>query len=232
VPKASLQGSSRAPLALILLDSSQFTLPSNMVPPARSPPPARPASLPSGHSGGVASSPSSDALSPLHARATRNFQDVLVFDPADGVLALRRMTIELRARDGATAAAAVLMPSVAHVGGTSVSLPGMGGAGRLSVSPPAPHIHTAASAASAATASAAAAAAAAVAGTAALTLTRRMTELTSEIAARESIEATWLLKRRGNWGEMRRAVEVGAGVEKPRANRTEYDDYFSFQHSS
>jgi hypothetical protein len=51
-----------------------------------------------------------------------------VFDPLDGLLALRRLTVELRSRDS--------LISVPNVASTNMPLPGLGNGGRLGVSPP------------------------------------------------------------------------------------------------
>ena len=56
----------------------------------------------------------------LPARPT-NYQDILIFDPSDGSLSLRRLTLSTRAGDvGSSLLASLPIPT------TSMSLPGMG----------------------------------------------------------------------------------------------------------
>ncbi|KAJ7256566.1 hypothetical protein C8J57DRAFT_1136067, partial [Mycena rebaudengoi] len=120
-----------------------------------------------------AGAPSSPAAAPV------GVQDVLVFDPADGVLSLRRVTLALE--------------PASHAAGLpiSVSLP----AGRLgvsmSVSPP-----TYGSPASSYAAGGGAGEPAAG----------------MELGAREAVVATWSLRRRRGWAEIRRAVLGDGGV--------------------
>jgi hypothetical protein len=73
---------------------------------------------------------SSDSSSPpphtyLCSPRPANLQDILLFDPADETLSLRRCMLELRPKDRGTIG----------MGGTSISLPGMGGAAKPSASP-------------------------------------------------------------------------------------------------
>ncbi|KAG6917081.1 hypothetical protein DXG01_003970 [Tephrocybe rancida] len=74
--------------------------------------------------------------SPSHARPS-NYQDVLLFDPGDGMLALRRVVLEMRPRDQGVGMGMGLLDGTirAGVNMTSISLPGMGFAGALSSSP-------------------------------------------------------------------------------------------------
>jgi hypothetical protein len=62
-----------------------------------------------------------------------NYQDLLLFDPVDGVLSLRRLVIDKHAVKESIGSG--VAASVQALGATSISLPGMGGTGRLSSSP-------------------------------------------------------------------------------------------------
>jgi hypothetical protein len=168
----------RVPLAFTFIKSTESTIPNNLLPPATSPPP----SLPS------ADSSSSPPISPrvLRRRPT-NFQDILLFDPTDGVLSLRRCTIELRPKEQGLASAAL--------GATSISLPGMGGAGRLSGSPSTSaggYGHTRSSSRS----------------RSGLT---QMMDVPMELTGRDNIVATWSLQRRWDSKEIRRPLELRSG---------------------
>jgi hypothetical protein len=127
-----------------------------------------PASSAGGATGGLRS-PTSPA-SPASAGSS-GVQDVLVFDPADGVLSLRRVTLALGAPHGAAG-----LP-------ISVSLP----TGRLSMSasPPASYVRGAAAVA----------------------------EAPGELGGKEAVVATWSLRRKRGWAEIRR-VEGGEGEGK------------------
>ncbi|KAF8952387.1 hypothetical protein BDZ97DRAFT_1930866 [Flammula alnicola] len=124
-----------------------------------------------------------DVLAPKLKRGT-NYQDVLVFDPQDGILSLRRLTIEkhLVKEQGVSGGVAA---SVQALGVTSISLPGMGGAGRLSSSP-----SNKANATSSKSPTSAG-----------------IADPPMELAAKESIEATWDLKRGRDWVEMKMPVQ-------------------------
>ncbi|PCH41803.1 hypothetical protein WOLCODRAFT_132119 [Wolfiporia cocos MD-104 SS10] len=101
------------------------------VPPALLPLPTVPLS--------VSSSPSSihslSQPSPTHASITpTNYQDILVFDPYDATLSLRRLFVEQRTNDHLSGASG----SFAGIATTSISLPGIGPLGRLNASPTKP----------------------------------------------------------------------------------------------
>lgn len=136
----------------------------------------------------ITSSPStsssrSDLPSPLRARKTANFQDVLLFDPSDGVLSLRRIMLEQRPRDtGAFSYTLANLP-------TSMSLPGTSAAGRLSTSP---HNRVG------------------VASTKTSGLTQMMLESASELHGRDTMVATWQLKRHRDWGEVKHVQHLSA----------------------
>jgi len=110
-----------------------------------------------------------------------NYQDLLLFNPIDGVLSLRRLIIDKRAlKDSIGSGVAA---SVQALGATSISLPGMGGAGRLSSSPSisavsrGPHSQLAPA------------------------------DPPMELGARDIVVATWDLKRKEDWVEFKRAVQ-------------------------
>jgi hypothetical protein len=162
------------PLAFTFIPSPCSLFPGNLLPTTS--PHTRLASLPSGPSRG-------GSTEPLSPRNAHNVQDILVFDPADGVLTVKRLTIELRSRDS-------IVNSLPAIGTTSVSLPGMGGAAWLGTSPP-------------------------------TTVNRQVEVSTPELSAKEMPLATWNLKRKGHWKEIRSAVEVEA-PERSRVNPNEY----------
>ncbi|KAJ6522464.1 hypothetical protein B0H19DRAFT_656027 [Mycena capillaripes] len=106
-------------------------------------------------------------------------QDVLVFDPVDGVLSLRRITLALETAHGVAAA----LPM-------SVSLPAAAGRLSMSASPPPSYLRGAA---------AAAAGAGGNGGEVA----------PGELGGKEAVVATWSLRRRRGWAEIRRAEKGG-----------------------
>ncbi|KAG2091208.1 uncharacterized protein F5147DRAFT_586407, partial [Suillus discolor] len=136
----------------------------------------------------ITSSPStsssrSDLPSPLRARKTTNFQDLLLFDPSDGVLSLRRIMLEQRPRDtGEFSYTLANLP-------TSMSLPGTSAAGRLSTSP---HNRVG------------------VSSTKTSGLTQMMLESASELHGRDTMVATWQLKRHRDWGEVKHVQHLSA----------------------
>ncbi|KAF8890452.1 hypothetical protein BD779DRAFT_1517758 [Infundibulicybe gibba] len=163
------------PLAFTLIKSSDATLPPNLLPPVSSSPPPR-----AGTSADTAPSP---PISPHGFRRPMNFQDVLVFDPTDGMLSLRRLTLEGRPKEQGLSVSASVQAA------TSISFPGMGGAGRLSSSPSS-------------------------LGRGRSTMGGRVSsgatlppDTSVELAAKESIIATWNLQRRGDWAEIRHPLE-------------------------
>lgn len=110
-----------------------------------------------------------------------------MFDASGGVLSLRRITLEQRSRESGIPFSAPIT-SLA----TSISLPGVGAAGRLSASPP---VQTRSPMRDARRRSG---------------LTQQMLEAATELVGKESTVATWQLKRRYDWGEVKRVVqEVG-----------------------
>ncbi|KAF9070367.1 hypothetical protein BDP27DRAFT_1323920 [Rhodocollybia butyracea] len=189
----------KVPLAFAFLEPSneaERRLPSNLLPPISSPhllPLHQQSygSVSSNHTV-MSSSPStwSEPMSPrqqLHPSGRpRNFQDVLVFDPTDGLLSLRRITtnVKIKSKDGTS----ILNASIGSVGGmnASRSLPGTNTGGRLSssaspgTSPP-----------------------------------QRMTvvghppvvEGISELIGKDDIVASWILRRGNDWSEKKGTLE-------------------------
>ncbi|KAG8218093.1 hypothetical protein J3R82DRAFT_3608 [Butyriboletus roseoflavus] len=153
----------------------------------------------------MASSPStssgrSDLPSSHSPHRHHNFKDVLVFDASGGVLSLRRITLEQRPREFG-----IPFSSPIASFATSISLPGAGAAGRLSASPP---THTPSTRDAARKRSG---------------LTQQMLEAATELVGKESTVATWQLKRRHDWGEVKRVVhEIGdqpkPGLSNPLAH--------------
>ena len=147
--------------------------------------------------------PSSPTI-PSHQTAKQiqpqRFQDVLLFDPADGVLSLRRLSLDkhfVREHSLGMAAAAA---SVQALGVTSVSLPGMGGAGRLAGSP----------------------SRSGSSGHRSSTLDPPVAEL----VAQESTVATWDLQRQTNWVEIKQSIMSPDNKPQPRLLGGEYVFFF------
>jgi len=123
-----------------------------------------------------------------------------LFDPTDGTLSLRRCTLELRPKERS----AIGMGGA--LSGTSISLPGMGGAGKLSASP-------------SSKGSGGGSAWKSGAGRSGLT---EMMDGGMEMVGRESVVATWSLGMRGEEGEVRKAlVRSDEGQERELAGRAE-----------
>ncbi|KAF8432219.1 hypothetical protein L210DRAFT_3650516 [Boletus edulis BED1] len=111
-----------------------------------------------------------------------NFKDVLVFNASGGVLSLRRITLEQRVRESG-------IPLHHRSRAMSISLPGVGAAGRLSASPP---VQTRSPIRDASKRRSG--------------LTQQMLEAAAELMGKDSTVATWQLKRRHDWGEVKRVV--------------------------
>jgi len=125
---------------------------------------------------------------------------MLVFDPTDGILELRRIFVELRPRDNGLS----LPASVPGLGTTSVSLPGMGGAGRLGVSPPTSNAKAPWAVSNAV----------------------QVADSNMDLVGKESVVATWSLQRQPDWKEIKQVVEEPAG-EQGKIAKTEYVLLFS-----
>ncbi|KAF9224657.1 hypothetical protein BS17DRAFT_86268 [Gyrodon lividus] len=159
----------------------EVALPSSLLPPSQ-----------------IASSPStssarSELPSPHPSHRQQNFKDVLLFDSSGGALSLRRITLEQRPRDSAIPFSSPIT-SIA----TSISLPGVGAAGRLSVSPPSQATNDSRKSSG---------------------LTQQLLEAATELVGRESIVATWQMKRRQDWGEVKHVLgEIGDSVRSTVSN--------------
>uniref|UniRef100_A0A0W0GCZ6 BCAS3 WD40 domain-containing protein n=1 Tax=Moniliophthora roreri TaxID=221103 RepID=A0A0W0GCZ6_MONRR len=202
----------KVPLAFTFLDSpclAESTMPANLLPAISSPsllPTTHPhqqsyGSANSNHTVFSSSSPSarSEPISPNRQPARpKNYQDVLVFDPTDGVLSLRRITVSAKAKskDNGSSILGAGFGSTAAAGAVSISrsLPGMSAVGKLamsvSVSPNTPLIHGRASSSG---------------------LTQAgVDSALAELSGKESTVATWNLGRRKDWGEIKKQWEEPA----------------------
>lgn len=141
------------------------------------------------------SSGRSDLPSSHSSNRHHNFKDVLVFDASGGVLSLRRITLEQRPREFGIPFSSPIASLV-----TSISLPGGGAAGRLSASPP---MHAQSREAARKRSG----------------LTQQMLEAATELTGKESTVATWQLKRRHDWGEVKRVVHEVGDQLKPRFSK-------------
>ena len=175
---------SSAPLAFAFIHSNAPSLPKRLLPPRViiSPPSSTPSS--------THSSPSREPLSPPHQRRRADFQDILVFDPADGSLSLRRCLIGVHTTEQTLA----VPISVPGIGGTSISLPSRPSLGRVSATLPAPGIALRARSFGAAPDQ----------------------DKPTAIVGNESEVATWNLKRGRGWPVVKVSVRSGEhGSETP-----------------
>ena len=106
----------------------------------------------------------------------QQFQDVLLFDPIDGVLSLRRLSLDKHSVREQSLGMAAAAASVQALGVTSISLPRMGGAGRHGRSP-------------------------SRSGSSGV-----VEPPVAELVAKESIVATWHLQRRTDWVEIKQRI--------------------------
>ncbi|KAI0260974.1 hypothetical protein BC834DRAFT_499363 [Gloeopeniophorella convolvens] len=190
-----------APLAFTFIRSDAHSLPKRLLPPPSivSPPSSAPNS--------VHSSPSQEPLTPPQRRRPTNFQDFLLFDPADGSLSLRRCVINFRAHEHNLS-----VPSaVPGIGGTSISLPSRPSFARVSASPPAPAI-------SSRTRSSGAQAA----------------DKPVDMVAHEGEVATWNLRRGRGWPVLKRPVQRDAHAPQARgpASKQNWLSYAELRTSS
>lgn len=117
------------PLILSFVSSSTEALPHKFQPTHAFSPSSVASSLPSSAPGRRAQS-----ISPRQTPRPTNYQDTLVFDPSDGSLSLRRLTLSTRVVEtGSSFLSSLPIPT-----GTSISLPGMSFMARSSSSPPKP----------------------------------------------------------------------------------------------
>lgn len=162
------------PLAFTFIQSRDFCVPTNLLPAPLSYP-SSPQSL------SVQSSPAG-ALKPLSPVPTlhrpANFQDLLVLDPNDGTLSLRRLTVEEHYDQG------LAVPgSIPIVGGVSVSLPVGSPPNRMGTSPSNRSDHSSPRSSG---------------------LTQVMEK--SELGAKDTIVATWNLRRSRGWQEVKHTL--------------------------
>lgn len=121
--------------------------------------------------GDLASSPPS----PSRGRRTTSAQDILVFDPADGMLSLRRVILDQKPKDQLSLA------SVSAMGVVSRSVPtAVGSPSRLSASP------------------------GAVSRASSNSTTGQ--EVAVELVGHAELVATWSLRRKEDWEEIRNVV--------------------------
>jgi hypothetical protein len=121
-----------------------------------------------------------------------NYQDLLLFDPVDGALSLRRLVIDKHAVKESIGSG--VAASVQALGATSISLPGMGGAGRLGSSPSTSAVVRGGSKGSHSQQSEG--------------------DPLMELEARDIVVATWNLKRKRNRAEFKRAVEPTVPIKR------------------
>ncbi|KAG6839768.1 hypothetical protein C0991_011821 [Blastosporella zonata] len=145
IPTTGYAQHARTPLAFTFVESST-TLPPHLLPTHASSPPQNAGSS---HSRSYSSSHHTTTdtgvsppppRSPVHRTTSNNnngrptnYQDVLMFDPVDASLALRRVVLEMRPREQGMGMG--IIDKRVSMGMTSISLPGMGFAGALSSSP-------------------------------------------------------------------------------------------------
>jgi hypothetical protein len=180
-----------APISFTFIKSTESTMPMSLLPPATpysnlvsSTPPVT----------SLHSSPASltKPLSPTRLQRPKNFQDVLCFDPISGVLSLRRIWVDRPASDR-TLQVANAIPTI---GGTSISLPGTGlTLASLSVSPPR-QSEPAARRGSTASSSG------------------KVSEHSAGLVGRDSIFATWNLRRSGDWPSVKQIVKDIASTKR------------------
>ncbi|KAH9853231.1 hypothetical protein C2E23DRAFT_884844 [Lenzites betulinus] len=190
----------KAAPAFAFVHPSSVALPSSLLPPAAMH--YSTSSSPSSVSTTGGAGPLAKPVSPAQ-RPTRptNYKDLLVFDPVDGTLTLRRVFIDRPSAEPQHQAYSHSHGAVSIPGGMSISLPGMSTLGRsvgaaVSSSPPAR----------------------AVSG-----LTQMMTERGAEVVGRESIVGTWNLVRGRNWPEVKQSVRFAqVGERRGKVARSDW----------
>lgn len=179
--KVPLLEQAPAPVSFTFIKSS--SLPTNLLPPQAI----------------ATSAPSSVHASPVRhvgplatprVRRPPSYQDVLMFDPTDGSLSLRRFTLEMRAHDQALS-----FPSNT---GASISLPGVSPPSRLGVSPPSSGGRPSA--------------------------LSQMMDIPTELVGRDSIVASWNLKRNQDWKDIRGTLQPVPHLHNsPCSPKSKYD---------
>lgn len=95
LPKSPTPERMHAPVSFTFLRPGSGLLPTHLLPPVIT---SSPYLRPSSGSDDVGSLP--EPISPRYRSRSRNYQDLLVFEPIEGALSLRRFTVELKAGDG------------------------------------------------------------------------------------------------------------------------------------
>ncbi|KIL63308.1 hypothetical protein M378DRAFT_79902 [Amanita muscaria Koide BX008] len=193
--KSATSEQSKTGLSFTFIDSSEACLPTSLLPTNPGP----------GHVVGSAEVGSS----PHHRPRPTNYQDMLVFDHNDGILSLRRITTEVRAKDQGLSVSTSMSMSAAALSATSISLPGLGGAGKLSSS-------TSPSSAGFSVSSSA---------TSGKQVPSVDIHVTHELVGKAAVVATWNLQRRKVWEEVRQSIGVGVQTRgqarpSPKATRS------------
>ncbi|TFK70484.1 hypothetical protein BDN72DRAFT_856888 [Pluteus cervinus] len=191
----------RVPLSFVFVNPTDAQLPPSLLPPS---------SPTSSH--GLGDGPTSSTSAHPNARSTRNgrsanYQDVLLFDPADGSLSLRRFTLEVHStKEGRSALTSTVGASMSTI---ASALPGRlnsspsttRGRGRSPVgvgmglsSSSSPRGSESPARGGGGAAGMGTSAAASYSG-----LTRMMDAQAVQLVARDSVAATWNLQRRRDW---------------------------------
>ncbi|KAJ7576906.1 hypothetical protein C8J56DRAFT_971884, partial [Mycena floridula] len=209
VARPSEPGQPKAPLAVMFIDGHHSSLPQSLLPQSSSP-----YLSPTSAAGLNSSPPPSSPISPRSRKPHRNFQDVLVFDATDGMLSLRRILLDVNFGSSGDHDIGSMMTSMGlgsvpsslsslsgMVVPTSISLPGLGGAGRLSASSSpakASGIHAQMSARRASTS----------ASSLGSTPEQPSHPTTPEVVGKETLVATWNLQRKRDWREVRKGFRI------------------------
>lgn len=125
------------------------------------------------------------------------------------MLSLQRITTDVRAKDQSLSVAASVSMSALGATATSVSLPGLGGAGKLSSSPASSIAYSISAASNASS-------------------RNTNPDVSHDLVGRESVVATWNLQRRRDWEEIRQPIFLGTrstGTGKTTGNKSNYLAY-------
>ncbi|KAJ8481384.1 hypothetical protein ONZ51_g6042 [Trametes cubensis] len=197
-----LQGDApNVPCAFTFVRASDIILPSSLLPPAtiHFSASSSPSSV---QSGSGLSKPVSPAQRP--ARPT-NYKDLLVFDPTDGTLTLRRIFVE---RSASSSGDGQVVGSIPIPGGMSISLPGMSTLSRsMGTSPQSTNSGLGVSPRK----------------VSALT---QMMERGTDIVGKESVVGTWTLARGRDWPEVKQVVKP-AKLRGEASGRVAKSDWLS-----
>ncbi len=127
------------------------------------------------------------------------------------MLSLQRITTDVRAKDQSLSVAASVSMSALGATATSVSLPGLGGAGKLSSSPASSIAYSISAASNASSRN-----------------TNPDANVSHDLVGRDSVVATWNLQRRRDWEEIRQPIVLGTrstGTGKKPKNKSNYLAY-------